>query len=289
LLNNKLANYSHTNFRIKVIFFISFCFIFTLLYAAKPVFALPSISAASAVAIDGETGAVLYQKNAFQLRAPASTTKILTAILAIESRRLEEVVTVSKNAAAVGEASLHLRAFDQLVLRELVHGALIKSGNDACVAIAEHLAPSEEEFVGLMNFKAQLLGAYNTTFYNTNGLPHPAHLTTAYDLVLMARYALQNPIFSKIVATKEYTMKWTNPPKLVFIKNTNRLLWSFSAITGVKTGTTVQAGKCLVASAKYEQQQIIVVVLNSFDRYGDAQKLIEYGIKTKEIQSYAER
>ncbi|MGI6589006.1 MAG: D-alanyl-D-alanine carboxypeptidase family protein [Peptococcia bacterium] len=270
------------------IFFIAFC-LFILLYGAKPLFALPSISAPSAVAIDAETGRILYQKNAFQLRAPASTTKILTAIIAIESGHLEDVVTVSKNAASVGEASLHLKACDKLLLRELVFGALIKSGNDACVAIAEYLSPSEEEFVGLMNLKAQLLGAYDTTFYNTNGLPHPYHLTTAYDLALIARYALQNPLFSKIVATKNYTMKWTNPQKATFIKNTNRLLWSFPEVTGVKTGTTIQAGKCLVASAKYGQQQIVAVVLNSDDRYGDAQKLLEYGIKTKEIQSYAKR
>jgi D-alanyl-D-alanine carboxypeptidase (penicillin-binding protein 5/6) len=274
---------------LKAIFIVSFCFLFSLIFKVKPLGALPSISAPSAVAIDAETGEILYQKNAFQLRAPASTTKILTAILAIESGHLENVVMISKNAASVGEASLHLKACDQLLLRELVSGALIKSGNDACVAIAEYLSPSEEEFVGLMNLKAQLLGAYDTTFYNTNGLPHPYHLTTAYDLALIARYALQNPIFSKIVATKSYTVKWTIPRKSLFIKNTNRLLWAFPEVTGVKTGTTIQAGKCLVASAKYGQQQIIAVVLNSYDRYGDAQKLLEYGIKTKEIQTYAKR
>ena len=272
---------------LKVSFIVVFCFLFTSFLRVKPLGALPSISAPAAIAIDAKTGEVLYQKNAFQLRAPASTTKILTAILAIESGHLEDVVTVSETAASVGEASLHLRAFDQLLLKELVFGALIKSGNDACVAIAEHLSPSEAEFVGLMNLKARLLGAYDTTFYNTNGLPHPYHLTTAYDLALITRYALQNPIFRDIVATKSHKVKWITPYKSLLIKNTNRLLWSFPEITGVKTGTTVQAGKCLVASAQYGQQQIIAVVLNSSDRYGDAQKLLEYGIKTKEIQSYA--
>ena len=272
---------------LKVSFIVVFCFLFTSFLRVKPLGALPSISAPAAIAIDAKTGEVLYQKNAFQLRAPASTTKILTAILAIESGHLEDVVTVSETAASVGEASLHLRAFDQLLLKELVFGALIKSGNDACVAIAEHLSPSEAEFVGLMNLKARLLGAYDTTFYNSNGLPHPYHLTTAYDLALITRYALQNPIFRDIVATKSHKVKWITPYKSLLIKNTNRLLWSFPEITGVKTGTTIQAGKCLVASAQYGSQQIIAVVLNSFDRYGDAQKLLEYGIKTKEIQSYA--
>jgi D-alanyl-D-alanine carboxypeptidase (penicillin-binding protein 5/6) len=272
---------------LKVSFIVVFCFLFTSFLRVKPLGALPSISAPAAIAIDAKTGEVLYQKNAFQLRAPASTTKILTAILAIESGHLEDVVTVSETAASVGEASLHLKANDQLLLKELVFGALIKSGNDACVAIAEFLSPSEAEFVGLMNLKARLLGAYDTTFYNTNGLPHPYHLTTAYDLALITRYALQNPIFRDIVATKSHKVKWITPYKSLLIKNTNRLLWSFPEITGVKTGTTVQAGKCLVASAQYGQQQIIAVVLNSSDRYGDAQKLLEYGIKTKEIQSYA--
>jgi len=171
----------------------------------------------------------------------------------------------------------------------LVHGAFIKSGNDACVAIAEHLSPTEEEFVGMMNFKAKLIGAYNTNFYNTNGLPHRYHLTTAYDLALIARYALKNPVFSKIVATKEYTLNWTNPRRTVYIRNTNKLLWTLPGATGVKTGTTNQAGNCLIASAMYNEHQIITVVLNSHNRYGDAQKLLEYGMKTKEIQSNAEK
>lgn len=278
----------------KSLLYISFCLfvIVTLLFfTINPVFAISNsaITADSAVAIDADTGEILFQKNAFQIKAPASTTKILTAILAIESGRLEELVTVSKRAAAVGESSIYLRTHDQLVLSELVHGALIKSGNDACVAIAEHLSPSEDEFVGMMNFKAQLLGAYNTTFYNTNGLPHRSHLTTAYDLAIIARYALQNPIFSKIVSTKEYTLQWTTPSsRTVYIRNTNKLLWTFPGATGVKTGTTNQAGNCLVASAKQDNHHIISVVLNSQNRYGDAQKLLEYGFQIKENQTDAE-
>ena len=278
-----------------IIFLISFYFVLILScfinFCSNNAWATsdPTITAAAAVAIDAETGVILYQKDAFKLKAPASTTKILTAILAIESGRLDELVTVSKRAAAVGESSIHLRTNDQLTLRELVHGALIKSGNDACVAIAEHLSPTEEEFVGMMNFKARLIGAYNTTFYNTNGLPHRYHLTTAYDLALIARYALQNPVFSKIVVTKEYTLHWTNPRRSAYIRNTNKLLWTLPGATGVKTGTTNQAGNCLVASAMNNGHHIIAVVLNSRNRYGDAQKLLEYGMKTKEIQSNAEK
>ena len=263
------------------------CFLGVILLTSVPVCALPEITATAAIAIEAETGEILYQKNAFRLRAPASTTKILTALLAVESNYWDEIVTINENAAAVGEASLHLRVFDQLPFRELVFGALMKSGNDACVAIAEFLAPSEAEFVGLMNLKARLLGAYNTTFYNSHGLPHPYHLTTAYDLALITRHALQNPLFRQIVATKSHQIKWHNSPRTLLLKNTNRLLWSFPEITGVKTGTTIQAGKCLVASAKYDQKQIITVVLNSANRFGDAQKLLEYGRKKKEIQANA--
>lgn len=277
---------NHQCRRLLFLFFSLFCFFF---YGTNTVLASSSLdlTAASAIAIDAETGKVLYQKNAFQLKAPASTTKILTAILAIESGRLDEVVIVSKRAAAVGESSIHLRTNDRIILRELVYGALIKSGNDACVAIAEHLFPSEEEFVGMMNFKARILGAYNTTFYNTNGLPHRYHLTTAYDLALIARYCLQNSFFSEIVMTKEHLLHWTNPRRTVLLTNTNKLLWLYPGATGVKTGTTNQAGNCLVASAKKEQHHIITVVLNSHNRYGDVQKLLDYGIKIKEIQANA--
>ncbi len=258
--------------------------VINLFLRGQPLWALPGISSASALVMDGETGKVLYQKNAFELRAPASTTKILTAILGIECGELNDLVTVSKNAASIGEASVNLRANDCLQLRELIYGALLKSGNDACVAIAEHISFSEEEFIGLMNLKAQVLGAYNTTFYNTNGLPHPKHLTTAYDLALITRYALQNPVFSQIVQTKYYLMKWMEPQRTYSLKNTNKLLWSFPQATGVKTGTTFQAGQCLVASVKQHNYEIIVVVLNSANRFGDAQKLLEYGISVKEIQ-----
>jgi D-alanyl-D-alanine carboxypeptidase (penicillin-binding protein 5/6) len=279
----------------KLTFFILIFVLFSFSFCVKSLPALPvnsvspQISATSAVVLDAETGKVIYAKNAYQLRAPASTTKILTSILAIECGNLDDPVTVSSYAASVGEASLHLQPFDCLTLNELVHGALIKSGNDACVAIAEHLSPSEEEFVGLMNLKARLLGAYNTTFYNTNGLPHLKHLTTAYDLAVIARYALQNPVFSKIVQTKYYTMKWQEPHKSFFITNTNKLLWSYPLATGVKTGTTNRAGKCLVASAKDYNQEIIAVVLNSPDRFGEAKKLLEYGFSVKETQKDAKR
>lgn len=248
---------------------------------------LPAISAAAAVVLDGETGAILYEHDAFSLRAPASTTKILTALLAIECGQLDDTVAVSKKAAQVGEATVYLCPNDRLLLRELLYGALLQSGNDACVAIAEHIAGSEEEFVALMNLKARAIGAYQSYFCNTNGLPHPQHLTTAYDLAQITRHALHNPVFGQIVRTRTHVMQWMEPTKSRYLKNTNQLLWSYPYATGVKTGTTVQAGKCLVASAQYGPHEIIAVVLHSANRFGDAQKLLDYGIRVKETQRNA--
>jgi D-alanyl-D-alanine carboxypeptidase (penicillin-binding protein 5/6) len=272
----------------KIFFTLLNIFLLVALFPARMMAAaLPQVNAAAAIVIDTPTGAILYQQNAFVLRAPASTTKILTTILAIECGELDDLVTVSKNAAAVGEASVNLVTNDQLTLRELLYGALLQSGNDACVAIAEHISSCEEEYIGLMNLKAQVIGAHQTTFYNTNGLPHAGHLTTAYDLALITRYAMQNPVFRQIVQTKDHVMRWTFPRKTKYLKNTNRLLWSYPYATGVKTGTTIKAGKCLVASASYGRENIIAVVLDSPNRFGDAQRLLDYGIRVKETQANA--
>lgn len=246
----------------------------------SPVYASePTVHASAAILLDAKTGEILYAKNAYVPRAPASTTKIMTALLAIERGQLDDIVTVSTKAAAVGEASLHLSPGDKLTMRDLLHGALLKSGNDACVALAEAICSSEEEFVNLMNLKARVLGAENTNFYNTNGLPHKDHLTTAYDLALMARYAMSNKDFAEIVGKKEYTIQWLEPKRILKIKNTNQLLHSYEWITGVKTGTTNKAGKCLVASGSYQGREMIVVILNSGDRFGEAKRLLEYGLR----------
>lgn len=248
-----------------------------LLFFSCPVSAYLDVQAKSAVLINAQTGEIIYSKDSDEQRPPASTTKMMTAILAIEFGELDKVVTISENAAATGEASLHLYSGDRLTLRNLIYGALLKSGNDACVAISEAVAPSEEEFIGLMNLKALAIGAYNTKFYNTNGLPQKGHTATAYDLAVIARYALKNELFSDIVKTKEYYLHWEDSARSMYLKNTNKLLWTYTYATGVKTGTTDKAGRCLVAAAKKEQTEIIAVVLHSPDRYGEAKKLLEYG------------
>jgi len=242
----------------------------------------PSVSAASAVLMDVTTGDILYGKKADTPRPPASTTKIMTAILGLELGRPDEVVTVSQKAADVGEATLHLDPGEKILLYELISGALVKSGNDACVAIAEHISGSEEQFVKLMNKKALALGAQNTNFANTNGLPLKAHYTTAKDLALMARHGLQLPQFAGITRQKTTSIHFLEPDVFMDLKNTNKLLTNYPYADGVKTGTTTAAGKCLVSSATKDGRQLVAVVLNAPDRFGDAQKLLEWGFEKTE-------
>ena len=253
--------------------------------SANPVYGAngPSgVSAAAAVLMDVTTGDVLFGKQADTRRPPASTTKIMTAILGLELGRPDEVVTVSQKAAAVGEATLNLDPGEKITLYELITGALVRSGNDACVAIAEHITGSEEQFVKLMNKKALALGAQNTNFVNTNGLPRQEHYSTAKDLALMARHGLQIPQFASITRQKETEIHFLEPDVSMDLRNTNKLLWNYPYANGVKTGTTTAAGKCLVASATKEGRQLLAVVLNAPDRFGDAQKLLEWGFEKTE-------
>ncbi len=244
---------------------------------------LPYVSAHSAVLLDAQTGDILYDREAEKQRPPASTTKILTAILALEMAGLDETSIVSEKADKVGESSLYLNKGNKIKLGELIEGALIRSGNDACVAIAEQTAGSLDEFIRLMNLKAVSLGARNSNFVNPHGLPDKDHYTTAYDLAIIARYAMANPVFSKIVAQKISTIDFEQPQKSQIAKNTNKLLWNYSFADGIKTGTTNAAGKCLVASASKEGRRLICVTLNAPDRFGDAKRLLEWGFNHTEI------
>lgn len=236
----------------------------------------PVISADAAILIDGTSGQILYEKNSHKQRPPASTTKIMTALLAIEAGQLEQYVTVSPKAAAVGESSIYLQANEKITLRDLIYGAMLHSGNDACVAIAEHVAGSEENFVHLMNHTAKKLGAINTNFCNTNGLPHDQHYSTAYDLAMITKYAMKNSSFCEIVRTRSTSISGPANGRRQ-LTNTNQLLWSYQGADGVKTGTTNAAGPCLVSSARRDGRHLIAVVLNSASRYHDTSKLLDYG------------
>ncbi len=236
-----------------------------------------SVSAEAAILIDAGTGQVLYAKNPFQPRPPASTTKVITALLAIETGKLTDPVTVSPRAASTEGSSMYLSAGEVLSMTDLLYGALLNSGNDACVAIAEHIAGSTDKFAVLMNVKALALGALQTNFVNPHGLPEQEHYTCAYDLAVIARAALANPTLNGIVSTRDKIIvspgqKWDRR-----LQNTNQLLWRYLWADGMKTGTTIAAGQCLVSSASKGKRQLLAVVLRSGDRWTDSIRMFEYG------------
>lgn len=237
----------------------------------------PRITAQSAILYDRLTGEILFDKESREIRPPASTTKILTAIVAIENGNLKQEVVISSNAGSVGGSTNYLRAGEVLSFKDLLWGALLESGNDSCVALAEAASGSETLFVELMNRKAVLLGAWDTDFQNTNGLPDKDHLTTAYDMAVITDYALQNPLFAEMVSTLHAEIPKKDTTWERSLDNTNRLLSTYPGADGVKTGTTNAAGQCLVSSATRGDRQLIAVVFKSGDRYGDSVKLLDHG------------
>ncbi|MBI2914404.1 MAG: D-alanyl-D-alanine carboxypeptidase [Firmicutes bacterium] len=235
----------------------------------------PSVRASSAMLLEAGTGTVLYAKNERHRRPIASTTKIMTALVALEREDLREKVSVSDWAAGTPGSTVRLRTGEKLGLEDLLHGLLLESGNDAAVAIAEHVAGSEYQFARLMNERAQELGAKDTRFQNPHGIDEPGHFSTAYDLALMTRTALLYPRFARMVSKKEHQATLPEGARRYF--NTNQLLWSYEGAEGVKTGTTDAAGKCLVAAASRDGTRLISVVLDSSDRWGDSIALLDYG------------
>lgn len=240
----------------------------------------PEVSARAAVLIEAETGTVLYARHEHDRRGPASTTKIMTGILALERGDLRERVAVGRRPAWIEGSSIGLRPGQVLTLEQLLYGLMMESGNDAAVAIAEHLAGSESRFVQQMNLRAQALGCWNTSFADPHGLSRTGegHYTTAFDLALMARRGLAIPEFSRVVRSRVKSVEQEGLPTWYF-RNTNRLLWSFEGADGVKTGTTSEAGYCLVASADRGGFRLIAVVLDSANRWRDAAALLEYGYR----------
>lgn len=237
------------------------------------------ITAASAILMDLQSNQILYAHHAHTRRPPASTTKVMTAILALELGQLSERVTVSKEAAATGGSSIYLEEGEVLTLEEMLWGLLLNSGNDAAVAIAEHIGGSVERFAKMMNMKAFSLGAVNTTFKNPHGLPQEGHLSTAYDLALMTRYALEKDLFSQMVGTREYRIPWPGQEWERSLHNSNKLLSTYPHADGVKTGWTIAAGRCLISSASRGQRRLISVTLNSPEMYRDSITLLEHGFR----------
>ncbi len=234
---------------------------------------LPKISAGAAIVIEAVSGRVLYEKNAYKRNSIASTTKIMTAIVALENGNDNEDVIVSKKAASISGSQVNLKEGQSYKLGDLMYAMMLRSGNDAAIAIAEHVGGSVESFAEMMNRKAAEIGAANTNFVTPHGLDNPQHYSTPYDLALITQYALKNEKFSKIVGTKNSTFQGGN------ITNTNEMLGAYPGVDGVKTGYTGQAGRCLVTSATRNGLRIITVVLNCGSRTIRAQnskKLLDY-------------
>lgn len=236
-----------------------------------------TVTAKSALLADAETGEILWQRNPDLPCYPASLTKIMTAVLILEHGNLDDWVTITKDAAFTGESSMALKEGERVRLRDLLNAILVRSANDACVAAAIHLIGSVERFVEWMNEKAKGLGMSKTHFVNPHGLHDPQHYTTARDLLTLTRYALRDPTFRQIVAKRDIAIAPTNESALRHYYNRNKLLSLYPGCDGVKTGWTVPAGKCIVASATRNGWQLIAVVLNSQDHFSDAAALLDYG------------
>ena len=238
---------------------------------------------------EASTGRILASKNGREQLPMASTTKIMTAILAIEEGDLDEMVTVPQECQGIEGTSVYLRGGETLTLRELVCGLMLASGNDAAETIAHHIGGSLEGFAERMNEKARELGAENTNFVTPHGLPCEGHYTTAEDLAKIAAYAMQNETFREIVGTASLDIPADEDSPARYLRNKNRLLWQYEGGNGVKTGYTDAAGKCLVGGAVRSGMQLITVVLNDRQMFPDTMVLLDYGFAEYAMKHLAEK
>ena len=245
----------------------------------------PSVSAQAAVLYDPLSGAVLYEKNGGEVLPMASTTKIMTALLAFESGQADAVVEVTPEMVAVEGSSMGLAAGDRLTLGSIARGMMMASGNDGANAIALFLGGSAEGFASLMNARAAEIGMENTRFVTPSGLDAEGHGTTAYDMALLGAEAMRCADFAETVGAVSQTVEFLSPEKTVRYDNHNRLLQLYSDCTGIKTGFTKKAGRCLVSSAERGGAQLICVTLNAPDDWNDHIALFEYGFSQLETRA----
>ncbi len=246
----------------------------------------PRISAHSAAVISSVTGEVVYEKNGYQRLPMASTTKIMTAICALEHGNPDDMVRVHPSAVGVEGSSMYLGHGEVISLRDLTYGLMLASGNDAAVAIAMHISGSIEGFAQLMNETAAKIGVENTSFQNPNGLDAEGHYTTAYDLAMITRYGMSIPAFAEIVATESIKVPWQGRDYPRQLKNHNKLLNMYDGAKGVKTGFTKRSGRCLVSAAERDGCEMIAVTLNAPDDWQDHMTMLDYafdGYESKEL------
>jgi len=235
------------------------------------------LTAPAAVVLDQATGEVLYDQNAHQVRAPASLTKIATALVTLDRADLDAYVDVDVDGAELARETdstvMGLSPGQEMSVRDLLYGLLLPSGNDAAIALADYVAGQTPAFADLMNQKVAELGLSETHFANPHGLDDPAHYTSAYDIAMLGRELMAHPQLAEIVGTRVYWPSWDGPR----IWNGNRLLGVYTGVTGAKTGYTDEAGQTIVATAERDGIQLVVAVLGSTDVYADAVQLLDWG------------
>ena len=287
-------------------------FVILMLFQTVSYASSPTINSKAAILVEVSTGRILYEKNSTKQLYPASTTKIMTAILVLEKCNLNDMVTISETALdnlPSGYVTCDLQVDEEISINDLLYALMVKSANDAAYALAEHVGGSIDAFADMMNIKAREIGCTNTHFVNPNGIHDERHYSTAYDLYLMAKYAMQNEMFRTLVATEEYTLPATNkyPNADRTFTTTNLLLdegstsYYYKYATGVKTGYTSQAGNCIVSYASRDGLDFIAVVLGGGAtpsglnaRFIDSKTLFNYGYdnytltKVKEANTHVE-
>lgn len=236
-----------------------------------------NISAVSAIVIEAETGTSLWEKNADEHRAMASTTKIMTALLTIEAGDLDREFTVDPLAILVEGTSMGLREGDRVSRRDLLYGILLPSGNDAANAAAVSVSGSISAFVRLMNSRAKELGLSDTQFVTPSGLDAQGHYTTARDLARLTAFAMKNAVFREVVSCQSAKVEFGNPPAPRTLYNSNKMLRRYDGAIGVKTGFTDNARRCLVSAAQRDGVTLIAVTLNAGDDWNDHTKMLDYG------------
>ena len=253
----------------------------------------PEVKALGAVLMEAESGRVLWEKNAEAPLPNASTTKIMTCLIALESGMLDDTVTVSPNAASKPETRMGLSAGEKIKLRDLLYPMMLESANDAAVAVAEHIAGSEEEFCDMMDERALEIGATDTDFETANGLDRDGHHSTAMDMARITAYALENEDFREIISAPSATVK--SDRRTYTVANKDRLLKEYDGAIGVKTGFTGLAGQCFVGAAKRDGMTLISVVLGSGwgssgkeRKWIDTKNLLNYGFENFELYTLAE-
>ena len=251
--------------------------------------AAPATSAKSAILIEADSGRVLYQQNAFVRLPMASTTKIMTAIVAIESGDIKRTVTVSPDAVGIEGSSVYLYPNEQLTLEELLYALLLESANDAATAIAIEVAGSVAAFSEQMNQKAEALGLTSTHFTNPHGLDHEEHFTTAFDLAKLTAYALRNETFRTICSTERRTIPLKGDEGTRVLVNHNKLLSRYDGAIGVKTGFTKRSGRCLVSAAERDDLRLIAVTLGAPDDWNDHTKMLDFGFERYQSVCLAEK